>query len=58
MKRKTPKRNRVNVSYLKKASPGELYEMVQKGTIDMVDVVQRYYPRMSRKELVSKFEVK
>ena len=48
------KKRNIKKEKLKNASPKELHQMVQNGDIDMVDVVQLHFPRMSRKELEKK----
>ena len=48
------KRRNIKKEKLKNASPRELHQMVQNGDIDMVDVLQLQFPRMSRKDLEEK----
>lgn len=46
-------RKKVDKEVLTSTPPAELNEMISNGEIDMVDVIQVYFPKASRKELTS-----
>ena len=46
-------KKKMNKDVLVSTPPAELSQMISNGEIDMVDVIQVYFPKASRKQLTS-----